>query len=346
MGHVQSIQYFVDEQPQKSRPKKSKKQPTPTVDSWRRKDYYDRLGIQKNAKSASFSSFGSAPPNGYASFSSIASGPPEVKGTKSASLSHGANAPNEIEAVPSGPSEPTSKTTFDESEENNDVTYLDLQKQDDFRVSFLRRLSYEKVWVPPAQRPAKSQTCIIFDWDDTLLCTSFLNHRQELGLPPLTEQHLQGIAAASTQLLETALQLGNTFIITNAMSGWVEYSAAKYVPSMLPVLEKVRIISARSRYEGQYPRDVSKWKVNAFLDVRRQMDSQIITNLNSLGDAHYEMEATHVMGDEFANALIKTVKFKEQPTPEELLKELELVVKNFERIVTNARNLKVSLERK
>ena len=32
---------------------------------------------------------------------------------------------------------------------------------------------------------------------------------------------------------------GHTFIITNAMNGWVEYSAAKWVPELLPVLQKV-----------------------------------------------------------------------------------------------------------
>ena len=66
-----------------------------------------------------------------------------------------------------------------------------------------------------------------------------------------------------------ALSKGHTFIITNAMNGWVEYSSAKWVrvalmslrypgfgshaertdrlevPDLLPVLQKVRVISAR-----------------------------------------------------------------------------------------------------
>merc|ERR1711959_581076 len=102
----------------------------------------------------------------------------------------------------------------------------------------------------------------------------------------------------------------------NAMEGWVEYSAAKYVPDLLPVLRRVKVISARSRYEALHPGDVSKWKIRAFLDVQRQLDSQIITNLNSLGDSNYEMDATHVMGREFSQALVKTIKFRANPTPE------------------------------
>merc|ERR1719327_1283655 len=218
--------------------------------------------------------------------------------------------------------------------------------QDDFRVNFLRKLSYSKVWVPQAQRPPKHQTVIIFDWDDTLLCTTFLNLRQEPTLPATVERHLREIELAGKKLLELAMRLGHTFIITNAMNGWVEYSAAKYVPNLLPVLQKVRVISARGRFEAQFPNEVSKWKINAFLEVQRQLDSQIITNLISLGDSNFEMDAVHVMGKEFAQALIKTIKFRENPSPEELLKQLELVPQKFEKIALNARNLKIGLERK
>merc|ERR1719253_480573 len=223
---------------------------------------------------------------------------------------------------------------------------LDLANQDSFRVSFLRKLSYEGVWVPKIQRPPSHQTVIIFDWDDTLLCTSYLNNLSTFWtMPEETERQLKRIGKLSQKLLEDSLRLGHTFIITNAMPMWVQYSAAKYVPEMLPTLEKVRVISARGKYEKQFPR-VCEWKVQAFLDIQRQMDSQIITNLVSLGDSVFEMNATHAMAKQFDTSLVKTVKFHENPCPEALLKQLELVSGKFERIVENARNMKIALERK
>ena len=30
------------------------------------------------------------------------------------------------------------------------------------------------VWIAPEQKPVSHQSCIIFDWDDTILCTTFL----------------------------------------------------------------------------------------------------------------------------------------------------------------------------
>lgn len=226
------------------------------------------------------------------------------------------------------------------------MNYLDFQGQDDFRLNFLRKLSQQKIWVPRSDRPPQHQCVIIFDWDDTILCTSYLNMKPESASSPTVQKHLLSISSTASLLIETAMKFGQTFIITNAMKGWVEYSATKYIPSLLPTLKKIRVISARSEHENKYPGLYHEWKIQAFLAVQKEMSSHIITNLVSLGDSTIEMDAVHVMGNEFAQALIKTVKFRETPTPEELAKQLELVSQKFEKILLNARSLKISLERK
>jgi len=309
----------------------------------------NRLGIQRqrNLKAASF--VNDVPSN------QLGRDLPEMKGKKFASSTNGTDVSHvttsHVESE--GPSTPeeSKEESNDGSEESKDegdtqIEWVEPREKDDFRTSFLHRLSYEKVWVPPAKRTPQHQTVIIFDWDDTLLCTSYLNHHDGEGLPPAIQRHLQAIESKAKELLELSLRLGHTFIITNAMEGWVEYSAAKWVPALLPLLEKVEIISARSRYEHLYPNEVRQWKIHAFRDLQRELDMPVITNLNSMGDAEYEMEATQIMGKEFSEALVKTIKLRANPSPEELLKQLELVTQNFERIVTNARNLKIGLERK
>lgn len=233
-------------------------------------------------------------------------------------------------------------------DKRSEMNAVDIKNQRDFRIDFLRKLSYKKVWVPNAHQSPKHQTVIIFDWDDTILCTSFLNsqHQNDESLSDAEVLCLQKIQTTVIKLLGLSNRLGQTFIITNAMDGWVEYSAAKWVPELLPILKNVRVISARTKYEPCFPGEVNKWKIQAFLDVQKQLDSQIITNLISLGDSNFEMDAVHVMGKEFAQALVKTIKFRENPSPSELLKQLELVTQKFEQIVENGRNLKIGLERK
>ncbi|CAE7772202.1 unnamed protein product, partial [Symbiodinium pilosum] len=183
----------------------------------RRKDYLHKLGIQKDHEKFA----GYTPPV-----------PPIMT----------AEAPDRLEH------------TGEKGEgEDFEMNAIDVNSRDDFRVNYLRRLSHRQVWVPQAQKPKQHQTVIIFDWDDTLLCTSFLNLRQEHGLSHAVERCLKEIEAASKKLVQLAQRMGRTFIITNAMSGWVEYSAAKWAPGMLDALQKVPVISARTKFEGEFP---------------------------------------------------------------------------------------------
>ena len=45
-----------------------------------------------------------------------------------------------------------------------------------------------------------------------------------------------------------------------------------------------------------------------------------MTNLICLGDQNYEIDAAHVLASQFTFALTKTIKFREDPMPDELVK--------------------------
>lgn len=69
------------------------------------------------------------------------------------------------------------------------------------------------------------------------------------------------VCAVQKNLLSAAAKMGRVFVITNAMTGWVEYSAQKYLPGLLNALQNVTIVSARDRFEGEFPGDYHRWKV-------------------------------------------------------------------------------------
>lgn len=46
---------------------------------------------------------------------------------------------------------------------------------DNIRRNFLSKLTYQKIWLTPLEKPKLHETAIIFDWDDTILCTSFIS---------------------------------------------------------------------------------------------------------------------------------------------------------------------------
>lgn len=221
----------------------------------------------------------------------------------------------------------------------------DIESKDKFRVDLMRRLCKQKVWVPKDERQPKHQSLIIFDWDDTLMYTSFLIHGRYDMCSQKQKAMLERIEKASLDLLQMAVRLGRTFIITNAQAGWVESCVENYMPSLRQILEEVSVISARTAHEYKCSH-ASEWKKHAFLELGRQLDKQVITNLISIGDSMFEMDAVRLLGKEFSQCLVKTVKLQESPTPEELMKELELVVPKFQQIVQKGINMKIHLERR
>ena len=105
----------------------------------------------------------------------------------------------------------------------------------------------------------------------------------------------------------------------------------------------VTIISARTKYEKLYPRNYQKWKVQAFLETRADMEDDAITNLVALGDNIFEIEAAYILGNQFKSAFIKTVKFRQSPSTSELIKQIKLVLTQFDLICNSPKNLTVRL---
>lgn len=134
--------------------------------------------------------------------------------------------------------------------------------------------------------------------------------------------------------------------MTNAAEGWVELSAKRFLPKVNQQLANaITVISARTKYEKLFPKNYQKWKVEAFMETRRDMDDQAITNLVALGDNNFEIEAAYILGGQYKNAYIKTVKFRQSPSTSELIKQLRLVSAQFESICTAPKNLTVRLLR-
>lgn len=173
---------------------------------------------------------------------------------------------------------------------------------DKLRKNLLSRLTYEKIWLTPQQKPKKYETAIIFDWDDTLLCTSFINPSgvyQGVELSGNVQQHIKLLEATAKKMLDLSVKYGRVYIITNAAEGWVEFSAAKFMPEVLPCLDKITIISARAKYEAQFPNEVPKWKLNAFLETQNELTDGNIKNIVALGDSMMEMDAAHHLAMKF-----------------------------------------------
>ena len=73
---------------------------------------------------------------------------------------------------------------------------------------------------------------------------------------------------------------------------------------------------------------------------------KLVTNIMCLGDSLFEMEAGRILASQFQEAYIKTVKFREGPKLDELIKQLKLVVNQFDTIYSSAKSLTIRVEKR
>jgi len=208
--------------------------------------------------------------------------------------------------------------------------------------------THECMWgvLPEVGFWPSEQTCIFLDWDDTLLCTSFINAVPDGELTPAEEMEMQQLGLSVARLLQLAGRLGLVFIITNAGEGWVEQSAAEFLPHVVPVLNEVPVVSARARFEMFYPDDGFMWKKHAFLDVlQRHLDVGTAANLISVGDSLCEMQAVKTLAREFAKASVKTVHFVPSPTLSELTQQLQCLIEELQCIIGSPLNFDIDMSR-
>lgn len=98
----------------------------------------------------------------------------------------------------------------------------------------------------------------------------------------------------ASKLITISKENGKVLIITNAAQGWVELSAKRFMPKTARAIQsQVEVISARTKFEKQFPRDYQEWKIRAFLECTQKLEMQAVTNLIALGDNVFEIQAAH-----------------------------------------------------
>jgi hypothetical protein len=162
---------------------------------------------------------------------------------------------------------------------------------------------------------------------------------------------LKELESAVLQLLKQCVAAAvRTIIITNAEQGWVQLSCSKFMPSLMPYLETVSVVSARSSFESIFPDSPLRWKYNAMhscligggffgTDGRSAVDKHVL----SLGDSHVEREAVRAICRGMPSTRTKSVKFSEKPTAEQLRRQIELINSTFGYITSHSGDLDLQL---
>ena len=231
---------------------------------------------------------------------------------------------------------------------NEDEYYLLINEQEDIRKKYYSKLIYKNLWTPGVKTKCHN-SLFIFDWDDTLFPTSFLVKEgisNEDNLPEELIKLFNILEEIIINILNYVIEKGDVYIITNSSIGWFKYSSDKYYPNLGNLLDKIKIISARDEYEKIYPGQNKFWKEKAFLNLKKEINPKLVTNIICFGDSIIELEAGKTLACKLNEAFVKTIKFKENPEIEDLIKQLNLINEKIGFIYSKAKNLSITIEQK
>lgn len=196
-----------------------------------------------------------------------------------------------------------------------------------------------------------SKTTAILDWDDTI-CPS--THLSQLGLrvddvgdlPDVLQEQLAQLEVAVINIMREAMRFGNVVVITNAEAGWVELSGRRFLPDVIEFIRMydIKVVSARTNFEKEFPNAPSSWKVASFSQEVKQMfphDDQL--NVLVLGDSMSERDAAHALGGRMPDSKVKTVKFVERPSIDQLMRQVQLVAQSLPDLAGYSKSFDVDL---
>lgn len=193
------------------------------------------------------------------------------------------------------------------------------------------------------RRPFRSRdsvfqrTLTLYDWDDTFFPSTYL---AELGvrisedeqLPQSLLDELADLENVVIKILQEALRCGVVKVITNAEEGWVELSGTRFMPKLSAFLKStnIKVVSARTTYEADYPDSPSCWKTAAFAaEVEESFPDGDYLNVLVLGDSLSEREAAHNLALRRPTSCVKSVKLVERPNVTQLQRQIALLHGTF-----------------
>jgi hypothetical protein len=228
------------------------------------------------------------------------------------------------------------------------------------------------------------QTIILFDWDDTLCPSSWIQlNRREFSVgrtgASKSQRLIQELQRQVAALLKAAMTMGKVIIVTNATEPWVTFSCKSFLPQLVGLVSSLPVIYARSVFENQavesklkkasstgslglpalnrsaamtgnmgltaqlskHQLAPQKWKEAAFLKeingFYSRYDKQSWKNILSIGDSVFERDAARQVVTLRPSAdkkcLLKTVKLLDEPSLEELVLQVGLILNTLNKVV-------------
>ena len=190
----------------------------------------------------------------------------------------------------------------------------------------------------PKDIPKKTnkETIFILDWDDTLMCTSFLKSNTQ----PLSKEKqniMLNLGHLVSEFLSHCKEYGKIIILTNSTESWVKSSAIEKLGITDLVDNNIKIISARDKYLKKEI-EIKYWKEIALEEMFNKFEINKIGNLIFASDSERDINTFKKFKQKNKSINISTIKFKRKPSPLILIKEIKYLRDCISKIIGTNKN--------
>jgi len=184
----------------------------------------------------------------------------------------------------------------------------------------------------------KKETIFIFDWDDTLMCTSFISFlvKNSCGLSNDEQKLAKNLGKEVSNLFKICSKFGKIVIMTNSSNRWVKETSVNYLKLEEKEFKNIKIISTRDKYFGSEIKK-DKWKELATNEILYKFENKI-KNIIFASDSKSDINLYKIIAEKYKNLNVTTIKFKSKPTSLEIIREIKFVYSNINEIIGAGKN--------
>lgn len=188
-----------------------------------------------------------------------------------------------------------------------------------------------------------TKTFIIFDWDDTLFPTSYLQNEygdaiRFYNMSEADRNQLRQVDDLIVRVFKIALEEANLSLITNANLVWLSHSAYEFLPRTYNFIfgkhSNISVLSARDKYGWRYRSRMILWKYLAFDNyINKHVRPKRRVEIISIGDAMFEHEAAFYAIRHRHGSTVKNVVLRRFPSIADITHEMMYLFHHLEDII-------------
>ena len=202
----------------------------------------------------------------------------------------------------------------------------------------------------PSPRPLEGtlkkrskETIFIFDWDDTLICTSFITLKTQ-SLSEEEKNTILNLGNLVSAFLSHCQEYGKIIILTNSSESWVKNTSVNILGISDLIDKNINIFSTRDKYSKKGI-EQRKWKEMALDEIFNKYGDKL-DNLICASDSEKDINIFKKFMQKNKGINISTIKFKRKPSPLIMVKEIKYLLECINSIIGTKKNYYLMKEEK